>query len=70
MLDSFSQAQKSSVRKTLMKNFRKYITYGEEVNRLLMHQLEQLVLREEQYNKVHSLVTVMKLRDVTSNIGM
>ena len=52
MLDSFSQAQKSSVRKTLQKCFRKYVVYGEEVNQLLMHQLQQLVLREEQYKKV------------------
>lgn len=59
MLDSFSQAQKASVRKSLLKNFRKYVVYGEEANHLLMHQLEQLVLREEQYNKVDHVISLV-----------
>lgn len=42
MLESFLQAQKISVRKALQHSFRKYITYGEDSNVLLMHQLESL----------------------------
>ncbi|CAM6001659.1 unnamed protein product [Sphagnum balticum] len=52
MLESFLQAQKVSVRKMLQKSFRKYITFGEETNQLIMHQLQGLVLREEKYQKI------------------
>lgn len=52
-LESFLQAQKVSVRKGLSRNFRKYITYGDEHNQLLMHQLQSLVRDAE---KFHMLV--------------
>ena len=52
MLESFLQAQKVSVRKMLQRSFRKYITFGEETNHLIMHQLQGLVLNEEKYQKV------------------
>lgn len=41
-LESFFQAQKVSVRRALQHTFRKYITFGEESNYLLMHQLQAL----------------------------
>ncbi len=58
MLESFLQAQKVSVRRTLQRSFRKYITYGEESNALLMHQLQGLLVDAEKY-KVVSDVSVM-----------
>jgi len=48
MLESFLQAQKVAVRRTLQRSFRKYITYGEESNQLLMHQLRSLVAHQVQ----------------------
>ena len=50
MLESFLQAQKVAVRRTLQRSFRKYITYGEESNQLLMHQLRSLVLLQKQHD--------------------
>jgi DNA replication licensing factor MCM2 len=55
MLESFLQAQKISVRKTLQRSFRKYITYGEESNQLIMHQLQNLLRVAEQYKRVRVL---------------
>ena len=52
MLESFLQAQKVSVRKGLSRNFRKYITYGEENNQLLMQLLQSLIREQE---KLHHL---------------
>jgi DNA replication licensing factor MCM2 len=52
MLESFLQAQKVSVRKTLQRSFRKYVTYGEESNQLLMHQLQNLITEVEKYKMV------------------
>lgn len=52
MLESFLQAQKVSVRKSLQRNFKKYITFGEEINQLLMHQLQGLVRLQEKYQRV------------------
>jgi len=52
MLESFLQAQKVSVRRSLQKSFRKYITFGEETNQLLMHKLQGLVLEAEKYTKI------------------
>lgn len=52
MLESFLQAQKVSVRRTLQRSFRKYVTFGEESNQLLMHQLQGLVREEEKFQKV------------------
>lgn len=52
VLESFIQAQKVSVRKTLQKSFRKYVTYGEDCNLLLMHQLQNLILDVEKYKMV------------------
>ena len=52
MLDSFLQAQKVSVRKSLQRNFRKYITFGEENNQLLMHQLQGLMRDSERYQQL------------------
>jgi DNA replication licensing factor MCM2 len=42
MLESFLQAQKVSVRRALQQAFRKYVTFGEESNQLLLHQLQAL----------------------------
>ncbi len=52
MLESFLQAQKISVRKSLHRGFRKYITYGEDNNLLLMHQLQGLIVDVEKYKQV------------------
>lgn len=52
MLESFLQAQKISVRKSLQRGFRKYLTYGEASNQLLMHKLQGLVAEVEQYKLV------------------
>lgn len=57
-LESFFQAQKVSVRRALQHSFRKYITFGEESNLLLMHQLqalfrdaEKIVAMQQKYQK-------------------
>jgi DNA replication licensing factor MCM2 len=52
MLDSFLQAQKISVRKMLQKSFHKYLSFGEETNYLLMHQLRSLISDAEKYKRV------------------
>ncbi len=59
VLESFLQAQKVSVRRTLQRAFRKYITYGEESNQLLMHQLQGLIVDAEKYKMVR--VTTRKI---------
>ncbi len=55
VLESFLQAQKVSVRRSLQRSFRKYITYGEESNQLLMHQLQGLLVDAEKYKAVSLL---------------
>ena len=52
MLESFLQAQKVSVRKSLQRNFRKYITFGEENNQLLMHLLQGLIRDVEKFQQL------------------
>jgi hypothetical protein len=52
MLESFLQAQKVSVRNSLQRSFRKYLTFGEEHNQLLMHQLQGLIRDAEKYHQV------------------
>jgi DNA replication licensing factor MCM2 len=52
MLDSFLQAQKVSVRASLTRAFRKYLTFGEENNQLLMHALQGLVRDAEKYHQL------------------
>lgn len=52
------QAQKVSVRKTLQRTFRKYITYGEESNQLLMYQLQSLMVDAEKYKMVRDCFLV------------
>ena len=59
MLESFLQAQKVSVRKSLQRNFKKYITFGEEINQLLMHQLQGLVRLQEKYQRVCMIVVFL-----------
>lgn len=58
VLESFLQAQKVSVRKTLQRGFRKYLTYGEASNQLLMHKLQGLVVEVEKYKLVSWSITV------------
>lgn len=55
MLESFLQAQKISIRHTLQRLFKKYLTFGEENNQLLMHQLQGLIRDAEKYHQVSSL---------------
>ena len=55
MLESFIQAQKVSVRRSLQKCFRKYITFGEEKNNLLMHELQQMIRTKENIQQVSGL---------------
>lgn len=52
MLESFLQSQKVAVRKELQRAFRKYITFGEEKNQLLMHQLQGLLRDAERYQQL------------------
>lgn len=61
MLESFIQAQKVSVRRSLQKCFRKYITFGEEKNNLLMHELQQMIRTKENYQQVLLLSFVIRL---------
>lgn len=68
MLESFLQAQKVSVRRSLQRNFRKYITYGEEANQLLMHRLQDLVRDEEMYQQARNRGQV-ELRDTRIDIN-
>lgn len=56
MLESFLQAQKVSVRKTLQRSFRRYVTYGEENNQLIMHQLQNLIMEVEKYKMVRTSI--------------
>ncbi len=58
VLESFLQAQKVSVRKSLQRSFRKYITYGEDCNLLLMHQLQNLFADMERYNTVCFMISI------------
>ena len=55
VLESFLQAQKVSVRRTMQRSLRKYITYGEETNQLLMYQLQKLILDAQIYKMVTPL---------------
>lgn len=41
-----------SVRRSLARSFRKYTTYGEESNQLLMHQLQSLTVDAEKYKLI------------------
>ncbi|CAE7542095.1 MCM2, partial [Symbiodinium microadriaticum] len=52
MLESFLQAQKVSVRNSLQRSFRKYLTFGEEHNQLLLHQLQGLIRDAEKYHQL------------------
>jgi hypothetical protein len=52
MLESFLQAQKVAVRRVLQRKFRKYVTFGEETNQLLLHQLRSLVNDHEKFRAV------------------
>lgn len=52
MLESFLQSQKVSVRKSLQRGFRKYLTYGEASNQLLMHKLQGLIVEVDKYKLV------------------
>mmetsp|Transcript_3003 Transcript_3003/g.4568 ORF Transcript_3003/g.4568 Transcript_3003/m.4568 type:complete len:949 (+) Transcript_3003:31-2877(+) len=52
MLESFLQAQKVSVKNSLQRAFRKYITFGEENNQLIMHQLQGLIRDAEKYHQL------------------
>ena len=61
-MESFLQAQKVSVRKTLQRSFRRYVTYGEENNQLIMHQLQNLIMEVEKYKMVCSCIS-MRLCD-------
>ena len=56
MLESFLQAQKVSVRNSLQRAFRKYLTFGEEHNQLVMHQLQGLIRDAEKYHQVGILI--------------
>ena len=56
VLESFLQAQKVSVRRSLQRSFRKYLTYGEASNQLLMHKLQGLILETERFNLVSHLL--------------
>jgi hypothetical protein len=56
MLESFIQAQKISVRRSLQKCFRKYITFGEEKNNLLMHELQVIIRAKENFQQVRCLL--------------
>jgi len=50
-LQSFLQAQKVSVRRALQSKFKQYLTYREENNRLLLHQLVSLMNDAEKYQQ-------------------
>ena len=56
MLESFLQAQKISVRKELGRLFRRYTTFGEEKNQLLMHQLQGLLRDSQKYQQVNEII--------------
>ena len=59
MLESFLQAQKVSVKNSLQRAFRKYITFGEENNQLIMHQLQGLIRDAEKYHQVRQHYTLV-----------
>ena len=53
MIYSFNDGVwKASVRRSLARCFRKYTTYGEESNQLLMHQLQSLTVDAEKYKLI------------------
>ena len=49
MLESFIQAQKFSVRRSLTKGFRKYLNTSSDKNHLLLHTLGKLVKEKQTY---------------------
>eukprot|EP00953_Heterococcus_sp_UTEX-ZZ885_P031827 16665-Heterococcus_DN1.PRE.2 len=52
ILESFIQAQKFSVRRTLQKGFRKYLTQGSDYFELIMHELQRLVSASSSRNSI------------------
>lgn len=52
MLESFIVAQKYSVRRSLRKNFAKYITSGEDRAHLLLHILSDMMRKEQMYQTI------------------
>jgi DNA replication licensing factor MCM2 len=52
MLESFIVAQKYSVRRSLRKNFAKYITSGEDRAHLLLHILQDMMRKEQMYQTI------------------
>lgn len=66
MLESFLQAQKVSVRNSLQRAFRKYITFGEENNQLLMHQLQGLIRDAEKYHQVRAQPRLLRVLFLSS----
>ena len=49
LLESFIQAQKFSVRRSLEKGFKKYCSAGEDYNELLMRELHKLIANMRDY---------------------
>jgi DNA replication licensing factor MCM2 len=54
MIESFIDAQKFSVQRTLRRKFRKYLVFKKHNNSLLMYVLEQLVREAQQYAQLRS----------------
>ncbi|KAL3943743.1 MAG: hypothetical protein SGBAC_002166 [Bacillariaceae sp.] len=52
MLESFIVAQKYSIRRSLRKNFAKYITSGEDRAHLLLHILSDMMRKEQMYQTI------------------
>lgn len=52
-LESFIQAQKHSVMRSLRRSFQKYIIYKKDTNDLLLYLLQELVKDSRHYSRVH-----------------
>ena len=51
---SFIQAQKFSVRRTLEKGFRKYLTQSSDYFELIMHELQRLMRQSQTFQQLKS----------------
>ena len=49
MLESFINAQKFSVKRSMRRSFKQYVTYKKDNNQLLVYLLEELIRDAEQY---------------------
>lgn len=69
-LESFIQAQKHSVKRSLRRSFQKYIIYKKDSNQLLMYLLQELVKDNQHYSRLkHNQGTIFLSRALFTDIS-